>query len=224
MKRNTETASNGSEIYTHEILTLADEYINSLDDPEAIKGNNKGPFTGMIKYIYSNYFKNNSVNNEDIDTLNNIWDIYTSLCYKYNKRPTLLNFGVMVNISMDCFNDWKNGTNRAYIYLDDNNNKIKDINTYRLNYPDREYKKVPSSSHSQAVKKWLAECEASLFDGATENNSIGCIFALKANYGYTETAPVPTINPNQIANRTPEQIAQTYGEVVAEIPEIPQNT
>ena len=44
-----------------------------------------------------------------------------------------------------------------------------------------------SSEHSRTVKKWLAECESSLVDGATERNSVGCIFALKANYGYTET-------------------------------------
>ena len=44
-----------------------------------------------------------------------------------------------------------------------------------------------SSPHCQTAKKWKAECESSLGDGATERNSVGCIFALKANYGYTET-------------------------------------
>ena len=43
------------------------------------------------------------------------------------------------------------------------------------------------ASHNLTIEKWYKECEGSLLDGAIENNSIGCIFALKANYGYTET-------------------------------------
>ena len=80
-----------------------------------------------------------------------------------------------------------------------------------------------SSAHSQTVKKWLAECESSLVDGATERNSVGCIFALKANYGYTETPQrVEIVNGQQ-----PEQIAadiaarHKIGQV--EKPELPED-
>ena len=79
------------------------------------------------------------------------------------------------------------------------------------------------SAHSQTVKKWLAECESSLVDGATERNSVGCIFALKANYGYTETPQrVEIVNGQQ-----PEQIAadiaarHKIGQV--EKPELPED-
>ena len=67
----------------------------------------------------------------------------------------------MIGVNNDTINAWKNG----------------------------EYRNGPGSLHSRTVKKWLAECESALLDGAVENNGIGCIFALKANYGYTETAP-----------------------------------
>ena len=76
----------------------------------------------------------------------------------------------MVGINMDTFHTWKTGEVRGGL----------------------------GSPHSETVKKWLAECESALFDGAVEQNSIGCIFALKANYGYTETAPIPVINKAQV--------------------------
>lgn len=158
---NAVTAENGAEIYETKIHYFADEYINTLSDPESIN-NNPSLFTGMIKYIYKHLFKNNPVNNDDISVLDNIFDIYTELCYRYNKRPTLLNFSLLVGISNDTFNAWKNGEYRAG-------------------------EGGASSAHSLTVKKWLKECESSLVDGATERNSVGCIFALKANYGYTET-------------------------------------
>ena len=158
---NTIKAENGTEIYETKIHEYADEYINTLNDPESIN-NNPSLFTGMIKYIYKHLFKYNPVNNDDIIVLDNIFDIYTELCYRYNKRPTLLNFSLLVGISNDTFNAWKNGEYRAG-------------------------EDGASSAHSLTVKKWLKECESSLVDGATERNSVGCIFALKANYGYTET-------------------------------------
>lgn len=161
MMANTVRAENGTEIYETKIHEYADEYINTLSDPESIN-NNPSLFTGMIKYIYKHLFKNNPVNNDDISVLDNIFDIYTELCYRYNKRPTLLNFSLLVGISNDTFNAWKNGEYRAG-------------------------EGGASSAHSLTVKKWLKECESSLVDGATERNSVGCIFALKANYGYTET-------------------------------------
>lgn len=158
---NTVKAENGTEVYENKINQYADEYINDLSDPESIN-NNPSLFTGMIKYIYKCLFKKNPIDNNNINLLDDIFNVYTELCYKYNKRPTLLNFSLLVGINNDTFNAWKN----------------------------EEYRRGTdgtSSEHSRTVKKWLAECESSLLDGATERNSVGCIFALKANYGYTET-------------------------------------
>ena len=169
---NTARAENGVEVYESRIHELADEYINTLADPESIN-NNPSLFTGMIKYIYKKLFKpnrndkvlynsNSVLDTGDIELLDNIWNIYTELCYRYNKRPTLLNFSLLVGIGNDVFNSWIRGEYRAG-------------------------ENGASSPHCQTAKKWKAECESSLVDGATERNSVGCIFALKANYGYTET-------------------------------------
>ena len=197
---NTVRAERGIEVYETRIHELADDYINSLDDPEKIN-NNPSVFTGMIKYIYKNLFKprkndkvlynaNTILDTGNIDLLNNIWDVYTELCYKYNKRPTILNFSLMIGVDNRTIDTWRRGEFRAG-------------------------EDGASSAHSLTVKKWLSECESSLLDGATERNSVGCIFALKSNYGYTETpqrieitgSQTPTLSQDEI-----RQIAQQAGQ------------
>ena len=198
---NTVRAENGVEVYEDKIKYYADEYINTLDDPNSIN-NNPSLFTGMIKYIYKRLFKYNPVNNDDIGLIDNIWSIYTELCYKYSKRPTLLNFSLLVGINNDTFNAWKNGE-------------------YRRG------ENGASSEHSRTVKKWLAECESSLVDGATERNSVGCIFALKANYGYTETpqrieitgSQAPAISQDEIRQIAEQATQKSARDLIGELPD-----
>ena len=187
MKDNTlkDSTGNSLDIYSNKVYELADEYINTLDNPDDIKGLNKGLFTGMIKYIYINCFKDNKPNYDDIELLDSIFGIYTSLCYKYNKRPTILNFSLFSGIDRDTISDWSNG-----VYRNGNGDKL-------------------GSLHLRTAKKWLRECESSLVDGAIEQNGIGCIFALKANYGYTETAPAQVPYSGDI-HKSIEQIAQEH--------------
>ena len=209
---NTVKTSDGSEIYETRIHELADEYINSLDDPENIN-NNPSLFTGMIKYIYKHLFKpkrndkvlynsNSVLDTGDIELLDNIWNIYTELCYRYNKRPTLLNFSLLVGIGNDVFNSWIRGEYRAG-------------------------ENGASSPHCQTAKKWKAECESSLVDGATERNSVGCIFALKANYGYTETpqrieitgANTPALSQEDIRQIADQARKESIPELIEGLPD-----
>ena len=203
---NTVRAENGAEIYETKIHELADDYINTLTDPDSIN-NNPSLFTGMIKYIYKYLFKpkrndkvlynsNSVLDTGDIELLDNIWNIYTELCYRYNKRPTLLNFSLLVGIGNDVFNSWIRGEYRAG-------------------------ENGASSPHCQTAKKWKAECESSLVDGATERNSVGCIFALKANYGYTETPQRIEITGTNTPALSQEDIRQIADQAKREsIPEL----
>lgn len=203
---NTVRAENGAEVYEDKIKYYADEYINTLDDPDSIN-NNPSLFTGMIKYIYKYLFKpkkndkvlynsNSVLDTGDIELLDDMWSIYTELCYRYNKRPTLLNFSLLVGISNDTFTTWEQGEYRAG---DDG----------------------ASSAHSRTVKKWRKECESSLVDGATERNSVGCIFALKANYGYTETPQKIEVIGGQIPDQTAADIAARHRIGAVNRPELP---
>lgn len=208
---NTVRAENGTEIYEDKIKYYADEYINTFDDPDSISiNNNPSLFTGMIKYIYKNLFKpgkkdkvlsnsNSNLDLGDIDLLDNIWGIYTELCYKYSKRPTILNFSLMIGVDNTTIDSWRRGEYRAG-------------------------DEGASSIRSQTVKKWLKECESSLLDGATERNSVGCIFALKANYGYTETPQRIEVVGGQIPDQTAADIAARHriaGQ--AERPQLPDD-
>ena len=209
---NTVRAENGAEIYETKIHYFADEYINTLSDPESIN-NNPSLFTGMIKYIYKYLFKpkrndkvlynsNSVLDTGDIELLDNIWGIYTELCYRYNKRPTLLNFSLLVGIGNDVFNSWIRGEYRAG-------------------------ENGASSPHCQTAKKWKAECESSLVDGATERNSVGCIFALKANYGYTETpqrieitgANTPALSQEDIRQIADQARKESLPELIEGLPD-----
>lgn len=199
MKPNTETAQGGTELYTNAIYKLVDEYIDTLDSPDDIRGNT-AYFNGMIKYVSRKYFKKHPIKDYgNIEYIDSIWDIYTSLCYKYNKYPTIIEFCLLINISRDTLHSWKNSDTRCYKYYTTDGVEIRDIAAWKLNHQGVGYVSVPSSSHSDTVKKWLSECESSLLRGAAEGSRVGCIFALKANYGYTETAPIPTVNLNQHA-------------------------
>ena len=203
---NTVRAENGAEIYETKIHYFADEYINTLNNPESIN-NNPSLFTGMIKYIYKYLFKpgkkdkvlsnsNSNLDLSDIDLLDNIWSIYTELCYKYSKRPTILNFSLMIGVDNTTILSWKDGEYRSG-------------------------GEGASSERSRTVKKWYSECESSLVDGATERNSVGCIFALKANYGYTETPQRIEVIGGQIPDQTAADIAARHKIGQAERPELP---
>ena len=212
MMGNTVKAGNGAEIYETKIHEYADEYINTLNDPESIN-NNPSLFTGMIKYIYKHLFKpgkrdkvlynaNTVLDTGDIELIDDIWGIYTELCYKYNKRPTLLNFSLLVGISNDTFTTWEQGEYRGG-------------------------GDGAGSAHSRTVKKWRKECESSLVDGATERNSVGCIFALKANYGYTETpqrieitgANTPALSQDDIRQIADQARKESIPELLDSLPD-----
>ena len=209
---NTVRAENGAEIYEDKIYYYADEYINNLPDPESIY-NNPSLFTGMIKYIYKFLFKpgkkdkvlsnsNSNLDLSDIELLDNIWGIYTELCYKYSKRPTILNFSLMIGIDNTTILSWKDGEYRSG-------------------------GEGASSERSRTVKKWYSECESSLVDGATERNSVGCIFALKANYGYTETpqrieitgANAPALSQEDIRQIADQARKESIPELIEGLPD-----
>ena len=78
-----------------------------------------------------------------------------------------------------------------------------------------------NSARSATVKKWLKECESSLVDGATEKNSIGCIFALKANYGYSEGAQRVEITQGQTAEQVAADIAARHSITQNTVPTLP---
>ena len=193
---------NGLEVYENDILYICDEYINRLPDPSMIYKSTV--FAGMLRYIYTHCLKdiiesdkqnrNSKTNNYNL--LNDVfYNIYIYLCSIYNIVPNIIQFCDLVNID---------------------NTNICDINKgiYRM-----DGSKVNPAT-TQTVRKWYSTCESMLLSKATNESSIGSIFALKANYGYRDNVTQLEIT-NQPENRqTAAEIMEKYRN--AELPVIPE--
>ena len=210
MRNNTVTADNGVEVYANNILTYADQFIEQELDEEQRKNiyNNSSTFMAMILYISDNIDK---PDNDDIELLDSIFNIYIRLCAKYNMLPTLECFSILISVNPSTLSRWSSGEYRTNVYYDSNNVLIKDFPAWQLNHKGEQYRAEPSTAHSQAVKKWKETCKNFLVN--TLQNSLvtdaNKIFIAKAAYGMVETAPIPVINQEQ--HRTAEQIAADYG-------------
>lgn len=210
MKDNIILASDGSEVYADKILMYADTFImQELEEErrQAIYTNNS-IFTSMLFYIADNI---NKPDNNDIQLLDNIFNIYIRLCTKYDKLPTLERFCILININPGTLSDWSSGVVRNNIYYDSKGNYIKDFAAWQLNHRGEQYRVEPSTAHSEAVKKWKNICKNFLVDSLQNSKGVDAnkIFIAKAAYGMVETAPVPVQNAEQ--HRTAEQIAADYG-------------
>lgn len=99
---------------------------------------------------------------DNIKELNILWDIYTVICCTCRIKPTLMRFCIMIGIHPDTMNSWDRG----------------------------EYSGRVASGHSESAKNWKAECESTLYDDVIQTGNIGCMFALKANYGYRDNIQI----------------------------------
>ena len=203
-------ASNGSEVYETKIHEIADQYVaQTLTKEERESARiDSTVFSGMLLRVYRELFKpsankelfhqnqyqnvqkNSILDYDDIQTLDRLFDVYCDLCATYRMCPSLLGFSSMIGLSKDSINDWISG---------------------------RTHK---SSEHCQTAKRWKSVCEFGLESRAVMSNSIGSIFALKANYQWREAAPDSSDQMITTVQRTPEQIQAKYQD--AQRPELPQ--
>lgn len=188
-------------VYDNDVFYYADEYIDNVLNGDVEKASKSAVFSGMLKYIYIHVFKpgkndkvlygsKSKLDTSNIELLDNIWcNCFSIICAKYNKRKTLLRFSEMIGLNIDTFWDWEKGNART------------------------------SSPHRETVKRWKAECESEVYNGAIEENSVGCIFALKANYGYRDQVEIVTNNTNSLPSATVQEIAERHK--LAELPQKP---
>ena len=165
MSNNAIITECGAEIYTDKIFELADDYIATLRDGEEIYKPNNNQFTGMIKYINRHIHFDRSIL-ANINILNNIWECYTELVYKYNQKPTIEEYAILIGVNRETIYTWLNGEYR-------NTDICEKLGTTRSN----------------TIKKWQEECRLGRYKGAASGN-VGMIFLCKAVDGMVETAPV----------------------------------
>lgn len=173
----TGTAAN-YEIYNNTIYAIVDDFINEnyagLTENELKE--NKAFFPLLVDYLYNNYIGDLLCNKgykkvvyNDIDTIDNLFNIYISLVYKYkwNNKPYIVEFSLFTGINKDTFYQWLNG-NYSYTAGNNSDNALRDCITSR---------------HTDAVRKWISVCERALLDN---NDTIKDIFILKAKHGYKD--------------------------------------
>lgn len=188
-------------VYNNDIELYTDEYINALSDSTLIY--KTMAFNGLLHYIYMKVFKykDNTVrynNKRSVIDYNNTYiindliNIYVDLCFKYNHIPTILGFSVFTGIDNTTINDWLNSNTRV-------NNDVVEV-----------MEKGKPLTHFQTAKRLKDICEHALLSNTVENNSIGSIFALKANYGYTDTPTTQVITDNKEPLPAIEDVERRY--------------
>lgn len=193
-KNNTVVTDQGIEVYQDTINYYADEYVDSLYDQEDIHKPNSNQFTGMIKYINKSIEFGRKIL-EDIDALNEIWDTYTELVYKYNQKPTIEEYALLIGVHRDTIYSWAKRECRANDYCE----KL-------------------GLSRSDTIKKWQDECALGRYKSAASGN-VGGIFLCKAVDGMAETAPVQAGQQMGIPQQTAQQIADRH-KAALELPEM----
>ena len=163
------------------INTCISNYINNPSN--IIEPKNSNSLTLLLKYIRNKYlYKYDGIINNskhiNIELLDNIWNIYTNICYKFLLNPTILRFSIFVNINKSTITEWAKGN-------------------------------ISNNKYTVTSKKWLSECESALYDNAINNNSIGSIFGLKANYGYRDNYVI-NVTEDTKQEKTVEEIEQDY--------------
>lgn len=195
-KSNTTVTEQGIEVYENDIYRLVDEYINTVlqvtpeefDTQKEYKSVVADSFVDMIFYIHDRIPK---PSNDDIELLDNIFNIFVRICSKYNVLPTLEVFSFLVGIERRTFNKWANGAYRT------------------------------STSHGDTVKKWFDICKNCTINRLNNQpgTNANLIFIAKAAYGMAETAPVQTVQQDGIPNQTAQQIADKH-RAALELPEM----
>lgn len=141
----------------------------------------------MIFYISDRIPK---PSNDNIELLDELFDVYVRICTRYNVLPTLEVFSFLVSINRSTFSDWMRGDYRT------------------------------STSHGTTVKKWFdicKNCTVNRLNNQAGTNA-NLIFVAKAAYGMAETAPVQVGQQVGIPQQTAQEIAEKH-RAALELPE-----
>ena len=106
------------------------------------------------------------------------------MVYKYNQKPTIEEYALLIGVSRETLYSWMRGEYRSADICE----KL-------------------GSSRSDTVKKWQEECKLGRYKSAATGN-VGGIFLCKAVDGMAETAPVQI--ENQAQRQSIEEIQQRY--------------
>lgn len=118
MNDNTLKIEQGVEVYENKISEYLDQYILEKNIEDMSK-EPQSKWNAALIYIYKALFKNNkeSLKGPDKDTyndrlMNDICDIYISLCYEHDKEISINGFCFLTGINTDTVYTWGSGERR----------------------------------------------------------------------------------------------------------------
>ena len=164
------TENDGIKIYASDIDIACEMYLSKLKDPELLyKSSNT--FIGLLSYIRMTVLKpiltftRYEKNKYDYSLLDNIYNnVYVKLCSDYDKTPIIITFcEYLVDIDSEYISRVYTGALKA------------------------------SPAAVQTIKKWYSNSKGANLSKVVDNNSIGAMFNLKANYGMSDQKPQAVI-------------------------------
>lgn len=188
MADNTIKTENGVEVYKNNIDILVDRYIQ--EELNGDDSNIKNKFKHMMYYIQDRL---NKPDTDDINLLDDIFNIFIRLCAKYDILPTLSLFSAMSGINACTLSRWLNDKART------------------------------NTNYSQFVKNWKDTCRDAAIDALTNKPGANAnlIFVSKAVYGLQETAPAQPHQLQLAPAESAEEIAERARLTAPERPELP---
>jgi hypothetical protein len=157
-------------IYDSDLDIACEMYLSKLKDPELLyKSSNT--FIGLLSYIRMTVLKpiltftRYDKNKYDYSLLDNIYNnIYVKLCSDYDKTPIIITFcEYLVDIDSEYISRVYTGALKA------------------------------NPAAVQTIKKWYSNSKGANLSKVVDNNSIGAMFNLKANYGMSDQRPQQVI-------------------------------
>ena len=194
-EQETEKEQDQEKVYQDKIYFLVDDFIDreyAGKTQEELK-QDRAFFPLLVNYINTNYLqallhtnmrKGYKEPTYNIEQLNYIFNIYIQLVYKYkwNNRPSLLEFSILTSINRDTINTWLNGKG------------------------DRQ---PITPALCRIVKSWRQVCENALQDGNGEY--VKEIFLLKSVYGYKDQDNTITVKHEVLPTIAAGDIPQVLG-------------
>ena len=214
------------EVYENKIEEWIQDYCDrhGVDDMSVAK---QSQWNAALLHVFKHVFKNpnskslykSCLDYKNGNLLNSICDIYINLCYCYNKEVSMMGYSKLTGIDSDTVVNWGNGTYRAFIYYDKDNNIINDIETFRINHKNEYYRQEANTTHLEIFKKLVKENEESLSNKLISGDgpTVGLLGALNRRHGWNMGQPRETAKAISTASR--EQIGSKYQD--AEKPRLP---
>lgn len=213
---NTIKTEDGIEVYENAICDYLQQYISERGIEDMSK-ESQSKWNAALMYINKYVFIKNDelmsdINNSMYDEykVNKICDIYINLCYEYDKEISINGFHFLTGINRDTLYSWRNEETRSNIYYDSKGDRISNIQMWKINHPNEEYRQESSSSCSDIYKKLVANNEESLSCKLISGglNPMKVLPALNRRHNWNMPG---NSNPGGEQRQSIEQIQERYG-------------